>query len=154
MISYFCSVLLTVLQSSFKRVSNGDISSWHSMKWYWSWMRLKQKREGISTCEAHFQKVFMFFLKPFSGRSDYMNVSYLFVFIWTFCWGVYPSWQAHNMAFGAVREKTREIGDERGEKMWKLKHRLYGGVLSLFLLFPFLSLTTCLTPQRCVERSQ
>lgn len=154
MISYFCSVLLTVLQSSFKRVSNGDISSWHSMKWYWSWMRLKQKREGISTCEAHFQKVFMFFLKPFSGRSDYMNVSYLFVFIWTFCWGVYPSWQAHNMAFGAVREKMREIGDERGEKMWKLKHRLYGGVLSLFLLFPFLFLTTCLTPQRCVERSQ
>lgn len=114
MILHFCSVLLTVLQSGFKRTSNGDISSWHSMKWYWSWMRLKQKREGISTCEALFQKVFMFFLKPFSGRSDDMNVSCLFVFIWTFGWGVYPSWQAHNMDFGAVREKMRDIGDERG----------------------------------------
>lgn len=128
MMPYFCSQLLTVLQSSFKRVSSGDISSRRSMKWYWSWMRLKQKREGISTCEAHFQKVFMFFLKPFSGRSDYMNVSYLFVFIWTFCWGVYPSWQAHNVAFGAVRgEKMRATGDERGEKMWKLKQGLCAG---------------------------
>lgn len=154
MISYFCSVLQTVLQSSFKRVSNGDISSWHSMKWSWSWMRLKQKREGISTCKAHFQKVFMFFLKPFSGRSDYMNVSYLFVFIWTFGWGVYPSWQAHNMAFGAVREKMREIGGERGEENVKVKtEALWCGFIT-FLALPFLSLTTCLTPQRCVERSQ
>lgn len=130
MISFLCSA---VNQSDFKRVFNGDISSWHSMKWCWSWMRLKQKREGISTCEAHFQKVFMFFLKPFSGRSDYMNVSYLFVFIWTFGWGVYPSWQAHNMAFAAVREKMR---DWRREKNVKVKIQVLWWGLSLFPALP------------------
>lgn len=150
MISYFYLVLLTVLQSSFKRVSSGDTSSRCSMKCSWSWMRLKQKREGIRICEAHFQKVFMFFLKPFSGRSDYMNVSYLFVFIWTFGWGVYPSWQAHNMAFGDLREKMEAIGGERGEKMWKLKQKRCGGVLSLFLALPIPLFNSMLkSPKMC-----
>lgn len=128
MISYFCSVNQTVLQSSFKRVCGGDISSRRCAKWSWSWMRLRQKREGISTCEAHFQRVFMFFLKPFSGRSDYMNVFYVFVFIELLAEGFIHLDKHIIWISGALREKMRDWRRREGERMWKLKQRLYGVV--------------------------